>query len=105
MASPGNHHCANCIGTLSFPICRPQSSVCYVVCSVPAWLIKLRLARTLILHLATNHIVCAQKTVAAKPLTWCIDTVRSPNVGHLPPASDCHCTYSNPNANSNHGQP
>jgi len=20
MASPGNHHCANCIGTLSFPI-------------------------------------------------------------------------------------
>ena len=21
MASPGNQHCANCIGTLSFPIC------------------------------------------------------------------------------------
>ena len=21
MASPGNRHCANCIGTLSFPIC------------------------------------------------------------------------------------
>jgi len=23
MASPGNRHCASCIGTLSFPICAP----------------------------------------------------------------------------------
>ena len=25
MASPGNQHCANCIGTLSFPMVRRQS--------------------------------------------------------------------------------
>ena len=24
MASPGNQHCANCIGTLSFPIVNPK---------------------------------------------------------------------------------
>jgi len=23
MASPGNRHCANCIGTLSFPVVKP----------------------------------------------------------------------------------
>ena len=30
MASPGNRHCANCIGTLSFPVKTAQipSSVC-----------------------------------------------------------------------------
>ena len=26
MASPWNQHCANCIGTLSFPICRTEST-------------------------------------------------------------------------------
>ena len=25
MASPGNQHCANCIGTLSFPIYKQQT--------------------------------------------------------------------------------
>ena len=30
MASPGNQHCANCIGTLSFPI--TAWSVCVPVC-------------------------------------------------------------------------
>jgi len=25
MASPGNQHCANCIGTLSFPMCTVQT--------------------------------------------------------------------------------
>ena len=32
MASPGNRHCANCIGTLSFPVKTAQipSSVCIV---------------------------------------------------------------------------
>ena len=35
MASPGNQHCANCIGTLSFPVRRrgfdPRSGRGYVV--------------------------------------------------------------------------
>jgi len=26
MASPGNRHCANCTGTLSFPICPPRAA-------------------------------------------------------------------------------
>ena len=29
MASPGNQHCVNCIGTLSFPIARRQTFSCY----------------------------------------------------------------------------
>ena len=27
MAGPGNQHCANCIGTLSFPIYRPSACI------------------------------------------------------------------------------
>jgi len=29
MASPGNQHCASCIGTLSFPLYRLSHSVCH----------------------------------------------------------------------------
>jgi len=32
MASSGNQHCANCIGTLSFPIFGVPWSVCLSVC-------------------------------------------------------------------------
>jgi len=37
MASPGNQHCDNCIGTLSFPIAysyRQEIVICVCICNV-----------------------------------------------------------------------
>ena len=35
MASPGNQHCANCIGTLSYPITRQSNAtIGLLLCSL-----------------------------------------------------------------------
>ena len=77
MASPGNQHCANCIGTLSFPTsilqlsCRNANSITNTHFAQGKRSIAVRIAsplRELTCHMGSHGVTCHPAEVAFPPL-------------------------------------